>query len=156
VCVCVWERESKLFPPVVCVSSKERGHTHSSGEEGSEKKGFCCVCVLCVQAIHHGLSSLFQSGREDMKTKTQNKTCKGQSLLTCRGRREIQKRRRTWVLGSCWGNCKHNWVFAYKDGSVTADVVFLFITFALKMRKVMFWSPCIYLFIYLYACYSYN
>jgi len=28
----------------------------------------------------------------------------------------------------------------------------IFITFALKMRKVMFWSPCIYL----YACYSYN
>jgi len=24
------------------------------------------------------------------------------------------------------------------------------------MRKVMFWSPCIYLFIYLYACYSHN
>jgi len=24
------------------------------------------------------------------------------------------------------------------------------------MRNVMFWSPCIYLFIYLYACYSHN
>jgi len=24
------------------------------------------------------------------------------------------------------------------------------------MRKVMFWSPCIYIFIYLYACYSQN
>jgi len=30
------------------------------------------------------------------------------------------------------------------------------VTFALKMRKVMFWSPCIYLFIYLYACDSHN
>jgi len=29
-------------------------------------------------------------------------------------------------------------------------------TFALKMRKVMFRSPCIYLFIYLYACSSHN
>jgi len=26
------------------------------------------------------------------------------------------------------------------------------ITFALKMRKVMFWSPCIYLFIYVFIC----
>jgi len=25
-------------------------------------------------------------------------------------------------------------------------------TFALKMQKVMFWSPCIYLFIYLFVC----
>jgi len=25
--------------------------------------------------------------------------------------------------------------------------IYIFITFALKMRKVMFWSPCIYLFI---------
>jgi len=24
------------------------------------------------------------------------------------------------------------------------------------MRKVVFWSPCIYLFIYLYDCYSHN
>jgi len=24
------------------------------------------------------------------------------------------------------------------------------------MRKVLFWSPCIYLFIYLYVCYSHN
>jgi len=24
------------------------------------------------------------------------------------------------------------------------------------MRKVMFWSPCISLFLYLYACYSHN
>jgi len=25
--------------------------------------------------------------------------------------------------------------------------IYLFITFAFKMRKVMFWAPCIYLFI---------
>jgi len=36
------------------------------------------------------------------------------------------------------------------------NIQILIITFALKMRKVMFWSPCIYLFICLYACYSHN
>jgi len=30
--------------------------------------------------------------------------------------------------------------------------IYLFITFALKMRKVMFWSPCIYVFICLFVC----
>jgi len=55
-----------------------------------------------------------------------------------------------------WINAPFFFKGRYVDIEYDICVFIMIITFALKMQKVMFWSPYIYLFIYLYACYSHN